>query len=231
MHQLIDRKKKLFFYFIIFILLSTQITKKNYDKKKYNFKLNNIEVLGLSNKNNNRVYKSLEPLLFTNTFLLNKKNFQDILKKNNLIESFYIKKFYPNTIKVNIKKTEFLAIISLNNKKFYIGSNAKLIPINNSEKFNKELPFIFGKIDNNKFVNLKKIIDESEFQFKEINSFFYFPSNRWDFKTNDGLLIKLPEKKILDALEYAYKIKKNEKFKDNKIIDLRIFNRIIISNE
>tara|TARA_B100001996_G_C18555025_1_gene552392 strand:+ start:84 stop:779 length:696 start_codon:yes stop_codon:yes gene_type:complete len=231
MHQFIDKKKKLFFYFILFLLLSTQITKRYNYEKKYYVKLNNIEVLGLSKKDNAKVYKSLEPLLFSNIFFLNKNKFQTVLEKNNLIESFYIKKFYPNTIKVNIKKTDFLAITNLDNKKFYIGSNLKLIPIVDAENINKKLPFVFGKINNQNFIELKKIIDKSDFKFNEINSFFYFPSNRWDFKTNDGLLIKLPEKKILAALKYAHKIKSDKKFEKNKIIDLRIPNRIIISNE
>ena len=66
MHLFTDKKKKLFFYFIIFILLSTQITKEYSYKKKYNIKINNIEILGLSDKDNAKVYKSLESLLFSN---------------------------------------------------------------------------------------------------------------------------------------------------------------------
>ena len=35
---------------------------------------------------------------------------------------------------------------------------------------------------------LKNIIDKSKFKFKEIKSFYYFPSGRWDLKTKSGLL-------------------------------------------
>ena len=65
------------------------------------------------------------------------------------------------------------------------------------------MPFVFSKSNYNEFVKLKKIIDKSKFQFKEIESFYYFPSNRWDFKTNEGMLIKLPEKNILESLQLA----------------------------
>ena len=231
MPQLTDKKKKFFFYLIIFILLSTQIAKNQYIKKKSQTKLKHIEVLGLSIEENIKVSKSLNSLLFTNILFLNKDNFYNILNKNNLIESFSIKKFYPNIIKVNIKKTDFLAITTQNNKKYYIGSNGKLISISENNDFNKKLPFVFSKSNYEKFINLKKIINKSKFKFEEIESFYYFPSNRWDIKTNDGLLIKLPEKNILDSLQYAYVIKTNEQFKDNKIIDLRISDNIIISNE
>ena len=90
---------------------------------------------------------------------------------------------------------------------------------------------MFSKNNYGDFVKLKKIIDKSDFQFKEIDSFYYFPSNRWDLKTNNGLLIKLPQKNLLEALQFAHKVRLNKKIKGNKIIDLRISNHMITSNE
>ena len=231
MLQFTDKKTKLFFYLILFILLSTQIAKNHNISKSSTIKSNHIEVFGLSNENNLKVLKSLNSLSFQNIFFINQSNFYKILKENNLIESFYIKKFYPNVIKINIKQTDFLAITTKKNKKFYIGSNGKLIPVGDVKDFNKKLPFVFSKSNYADFVNLKKIIDKSKFVFEEIESFYYFPSNRWNLKTNSGLLIKLPEKNILESLQFAYLIEKNRKFKNNKIIDLRISNRITVSDE
>ena len=231
MLQLIDKKKKLFFYIFLLIILGTKIPKNKNNKKNFTLKVNHIEVFGLSDENNRKVSENLNPLLLHNIFFIKKDYFEEILKKNNLIESFYIQKFYPNKIKVNIKKTNFLATTNQHNKKFYIGSNGKLILIKNTENFNKKLPFVFSKNNFGEFVKLKKIIDKSDFQFKEIDSFYYFPSNRWDLKTNNGLLIKLPQKNLFEALQFAHKVKLNEKIKDNKIIDLRISNHMITYNE
>ena len=231
MLQLIDRKLKIFFYLILFILLSTQITKNKNIKINFNTNLNNIEVLGLSVENNLKVYQSLKFLLTKNIFLVNKNDFQNILKKNNLVESFYIKKIYPNLIKIKIKQTKLLAITNKKSKKFFIGSNGKLIPVSQVELSYNELPFVYSKSNYIDFIKLKKIIDESKFQFEQIESFYYFPSNRWDIKTKDGFLIKLPEKNIAESLKFVALIKINEEFKDKKIIDLRISNNIILSNE
>ena len=231
MLQLIDRKLKIFFYLILFILLSTQITKNKDNKIDFTTNLNNIEVIGLSDKNNLKVYQSLKFLLTKNIFLLNKNDFQNILKKNNLVESFYIKKIYPNLIKIKIKQTKLLAITNKKGKKFFIGSNGKLIPVSQVELSYNELPFVYSKSNYIDFIKLKKIIDESEFQFEQIESFYYFPSNRWDIKTKDGFLIKLPEKNIAESLKFVALIKINEEFKDKKIIDLRISNNIVLSNE
>ena len=231
MLQLIDRKLKIFFYLILFLLLSTQITKKKDIEISFITNLNNLEVIGLSEKNNIKIYQSLKFLLTKNIFFINKKEFENILKKNNLVESFYIKKIYPNLIKIKIKQTKLLAITNKNGKKFFIGSNGKLIPDSQIEESYNKLPFVYSKSNYGNFIKLKKIIDESEFKFEQIESFYYFLNNRWDIKTKDGFLIKLPEKNIKESLKFATLIKINEEFKDKKIIDLRISNNIILSNE
>ena len=231
MLQLIDRKIKIFFYLMLFLLLSTQITKDKDIEISFITNLNNLEVIGLSEENNLKVYQSLKFLLTKNIFFINKNEFENILKKNNLVESFYIKKIYPNLIKIKIKQTKLLAITNKNGKKFFIGSNGKLIPGSQVEASYNELPFVYSKSNYINFIKLKKIIDESEFQFEQIESFYYFPSNRWDIKTKDGFLIKLPEKNIEESLKFAILIKINEEFKDKKIIDLRISNNIVLSSE
>ena len=212
-------------------MLSTQITKDKDIEISFITNLNNLDVLGLSEENNMKVYQSLKFLLTKNIFFINKNEFENILKKNNLVESFYIKKIYPNLIKIKIEQTKLLAITNKNGKKFFIGSNGKLIPGSQVEASYNELPFVYSKSNYINFIKLKKIIDESEFQFEQIESFYYFPSNRWDIKTKDGFLIKLPEKNIEESLKFALLIKINDEFKDKKIIDLRISNNIVLSNE
>ena len=225
-----DKKLKIFFYFFLFIFLSTQITKKQKIVNFFDIKINDIQVNGLSNEKNIEVLNSLKSLLFKNIFFVNKQSFVDILNQNNLIESFDIKKSYPNKILVEIKKTNFLAITNKNENKYYIGSNGKLISVKNNN-IEEKLPFVFSKSNYENFVILKNIIDQSDFSFDEIESFYYFPSNRWDFKTKNGLLIKLPEKKILESLQIVNKIKDSEKFKNINVIDLRMQKKIITYND
>ena len=164
-------------------------------------------------------------------WFIDKIKFAEVLKNNNLIESFTIKKFYPNLIKVNIKKADFLGITRKNDKKYYIGSNGKLISTKNNNYSKKNLPFVFGKVNYDDFIYFKKIIDKSEFQFEDIDSFYYFPNKRWDIKTKSGLLIKLPQKNVIESLKVAYLITSGDEFKDKNIIDLRVSNHISISND
>ena len=94
-----------------------------------------------------------------------------------------------------------------------------------------KIPFVFGNVSIEYFINLKKIIDESQFEYKDIDAFYFYPSNRVDIKTKDGVLIKLPHKNLSETLRMVNLIKKNDKFKNNKILDLRIVNHIITANE
>ena len=150
---------------------------------------------------------------------------------NNLIESFHIRKVYPDILSVKINKADFLAIVNQGTNKMIIASNGKLVSLNDVDFLTRKLPFVFGKVSNEYFINFKKIIDDSKFDYKEIEEFYFHPSNRIDIKTKDGFLIKLPFKNLSEALRLASLIKKDDKFKNNKILDLRIANHIITSNE
>ena len=229
MLQQIDKKQKLFIY-LFFLLLLTTFNNLSLSNSEYlKLKINQIKVSGLSSENNLKISEQFNKLVHhKNIFFINKNYFVNILEKNNLIHSFKVTKIYPNSIEVQVKKTELLAVTDRNNKKFFIGSNGKLI---NFESYNKSLPYVFGKIKIKDFIELKKIIAKSKFNFEEISELYFFPSGRWDIKNNKGILIKLPEKNLLKALNLAYHITINEIFKNDKVIDLRIYNHVISTNE
>ena len=231
MHQQIDKKNKLLFYIFLFILL-TSINNRSFLKRVNSLlKINNIEINGLSESENLKLFSKLRLLPLQNIFLVNSESFEKILDKNNLIQSFNIKKNYPNSILINIKKTNFLALTTFNNDKYIIASNGRLIKFEAIKEIKKELPYVFGKIDYLDFLIFKQIIDESEFDYKNISSLYYFPNKRWNIKTSNNILIKLSDTNILESLNIAKNIINNKNFKNKKIIDLRISNYIITSNE
>ena len=231
MHQQEGKKNKIFFFIFLLVFLSSINNKLFLEKKHSILKINEIKINGLNDKEKTKLIREFKAIFFENIFLISQKNFTNILNKNNLIQSFSVKKKYPNSISINIKKANFFAITNINNKKYLIGSNGKLIDYGNIINHKKKLPFIFGKLDYSDFINFKKIVDKSEFNYENITSLYHFPSNRWDIKTKNDILIKLPEKNFFNALNFANKIIYNNKFKSNKVIDLRISNHMIISNE
>ena len=228
MHQQIDKKRKLYIYLFLLIFLTTINNLPLINSGYLKLKINQIKVSGLSDENNFKILKDLDELISQNIFFVNKYYFLSILEKNNLIHSFKVKKIYPNSIEVQIRKADLLAITNFNEKKFFIGSNGKLIDYDSS---NTNLPYVFGKVKTVDFINFVKIIEQSKFNFKEISEMYFYSSGRWDIKNKHGILFKLPKKNLIKSLNIAYRIMDNEKLKNSKIIDLRISNHIVSTDE
>ena len=171
--------------------------------------------------------KKIKDFNLGNIFLINRNNLIKEIELNSLVEKYFIFKRYPSSIEINIKKTKFLAKINENGKIFYLGSNGKLTK---NDFSNNQLPFIFGNPDMIEFFNIKKIIDQSKISYEEIKNLYFFSSKRWDFELKDNTIIKLPNENTKLALKLALEFLHNNEFKDNRIIDARIKNQIILND-
>ena len=228
MLQYKDKKKNILLIFLILFFL-TSINSQLFIKKKESlYKLKYIEVIGLDNKSNIEIEQSLSFLKNTNIFNIDKEILKDQITKYNFIENYNVFKSYPSKIILELEQTEFLARTLIENEIFLIGSNSEFI---NNEKFNivMDLPIVFGKFTAEKFISFKKIIDKSEIDFKNIKEIFFYPSGRIDIKNKDKVLIKLPLENLEESLNMAKKIINSDL--NNNVIDLRISDQLILSNE
>ena len=217
--------KKILLYFFLFIILGTF---NNKSLNKFEFpKINRINISGFETHNNNFLEK-LEILKLNNLFLLKKSQIEELFDTNNLIEEYKIFKKYPSSLEVEIIKTKFLALLNIDGKTFFVGSNGKLIETKDNLK---DLPYIFGNLDVNSFLRLKKIIDNSTLKFKEIRNLYFFPSGRWDVELSSGILIKLPNEKLKESLDLSLNLLNNEKFVNVKLIDVRQKNQVIVNEQ
>ena len=224
MHQR-KSKKILIYLFLLFLVGSIN----NIHINNLNFlSVKEINVTGLENKENSTLSKKIERLLkLDNIYLINKKDLNTLIESNNLVEKYFIFKRYPSSLNINIDKTNFLAKISKNGKIYDLASNGKLIENRHS---NRQLPFVFGNPEIVEFFNIKKIIDESQISFEEIESLYFFLSKRWDLELRNNIIIKLPNDNIKESLKLASEFLYNNEFKDIKIIDARIKNQIILND-
>jgi len=223
MHQLIDKKNKIIIYLLLLLTLSTTNGKFAENQNNLSSTINHINIKGLSEINNSKIYNELNNLFYKNILLIGKEEIQRVISKYNIIEEYNIKKIYPSTININIKPTKFVARLSSSDQ--LIGSNGKLIEdIENSQI----LPYIFGEFKSKEFLEFKKNITESKFIFTNLKTLYFFPSNRWDILTSDDILIKLPQDNYSELLDLAYKIIGNNDFKNKNLIDLRVNNHLII---
>tara|TARA_B100000787_G_C16137097_1_gene270204 strand:- start:381 stop:1055 length:675 start_codon:yes stop_codon:yes gene_type:complete len=223
MHQLIDKKKKIIIYLLFLLILSTTSGKFVKKQNNHSSKINQINIVGLSDTDNSKITNELNNLLHENILLIAKDEIQKVISKYNIIEEYSIKKIYPSTININIKSTKFVARLS--NNDHLVGANGKLI----EDKGNSEiLPYIFGEFNSQNFLKFKKDIVKSKFTFTKIKTLYFFPSNRWDILTHDDILIKLPQDDISKSLNLAHMIISSDDLKNKNLIDLRVKNHLIV---
>ena len=229
MHQYRDKKKYFLFLFLTLFFLSSVNSQLFVEKKQSLYNLKYIEVIGLDEDLNIKIEKNLNFLINTNIFFLDKKILNNQINKYNYIENYSIFKSYPSKIILKLKHADLLARTIKNNELFLIGSNSKFINIEKFDNFNN-LPIVFGKFTGKEFILFKNNLNLSDLNYNEIKEIFFFPSGRIDIKTIDNFTVKFPSRNIEEAMNLANKIIKNEKF-NNNIIDLRVPNQIILSNE
>ena len=214
------KSKKILIYFFLLLVVGS-INNINLNGLKFQ-NINDINITGLDTKNKLILLKEIENFNLNNIFLISKIDLINEIESNSLVENYSIFKRYPSSLNISIEKTKFLAKINKDGQIFYIGSNGKFIK-NNS--LNNKLPFIFGNPEVFEFFKIKETIDKSKISYTEIKNLFFFPSKSWDLELIDNPIIKLPNDNINFALNLAI-----EFLNDNKFIDARIKNQIILND-
>ena len=222
MHQR-KGKKILIYFFLLLIVGSINNIKLNNLK----FTEINIEITGIEESEQKIILENINNLNLSNYFLINRNEILKIINSISLVEKFSIFKKYPDTLKIKIQQTKFLAKINYKGKEYFVGENGKLIK---STFSNKNLPYIFGKPDINEFLLFKKIIDQSKLSYKEIKNFYFFPSKRWDIELRNNTIIKLSKNTNIDSINTVFKFLGDKNFDNLNIVDARINNQIILND-
>ena len=230
MLQSIDKKRSIFFYILILFFLSTISNISLNHSASSLLQVNKIEVSGLDNDLNTIIEKKLEYIIGKNIFYLNNREIENKLNNFDYIHNYTVSRSFPSKINIKLKKTKLLAITYRDNKLLYVGSNKKIIFLP-QKKPDDSLPIIFGNFSKNEFFKLRRIISESKFDINKIKEYYYFPSKRWDIKLNDEILVKLPIENINNSINILDEVLNENVRKQNKVVDLRVSNQIIFSNE
>ena len=183
MHQSIDKKNKVVIYLIFLFILSTTSGKFTEKQKDYSLKINKINVEGLSISENLMIQNELNSIFYQNILILGKDKINKIINKYNIIEEYNIKKIYPSKLDVKIKPTKLIAKVISDNQ-LILGANGKLISNKHEDKI---FPHIFGEFNSESFLEFKKSVEISKFDFIEFKTMYFFPSNRWDILTVDNI--------------------------------------------
>ena len=212
---------------IIALILLISLTTITFDQKIIFsiFALKKITIENNSLLKKNDIKKSLEPIYDKNLLLLNNKEIKKILLQNSLIDSFKIKKKYPNTLKIEIFEKKPIAILFDKKQKFYISEKIELIDYNMLNSDNN-LPYVLGNKDDFKifYDNLRKI----KFPFNSVKKYILYENNRWDLETLNNKTIKLSPQNYKDNLEHYLNLINKKEFKNYNLYDFRIKNQLIL---
>ena len=216
--------KRLFIAMLLLLLLSTYNIQGFYSLSS---KLN-IEKILIENNNivtEKKIKAQLSYLYNSNLFLLNSKKIEKHLMKIDFIESYRIKRIYPNAIRIKIFEKKPIAILHYKKNKKFVTEKGDEINFIFDSQF-KSLPTVFGdkKSFNKLYFDLKKI----NFPISDVKTFYLFNSRRWDLLTLNDKLIKLPIKSYEKSLKNFLKIKGQENFEKYKVFDYRINNHLIL---
>jgi cell division protein FtsQ len=214
------KSKKILIYFFLLLIVGS-INNINFNSLKLQ-NINNIDITGLDIKDKSILLKEIQNFDLNNIFLIAKMDLTNEIESNSLVENYFVFKKYPSSLNIDIEKTQFLAKINKNGQIFFIGSNGKFIK---NDSLNNQLPFIFGNPTVKEFFKIREIIDKSKISYSEIKNLYFYPSKRWDLELRDNTIIKLPIDDIDRALNLAI-----EFLDDNKLIDARIENQIILND-
>jgi cell division septal protein FtsQ len=216
-------KKQLVIAFILFTLLTTITFKEKIIISQLNIKEIIVENNSLVKKKD--VKKLLISIYNKNIIFLDNKEIEKALTQNSFIETFDVKKKYPQTLKIRIFEKKPIAILLNKKKKFYLSDKIELIEFENIKKY-QDLPYVFGNRDDFKifYNDLKKI----NFPFDLISKYTLYESKRWDLETKDKIVIKLHSKNYLKNIKNYLDSRNKQNFKKYKIFDYRIDNQLIL---
>ena len=216
-------KKRLIIAIALLVLFTTYKPQDFYLGSKFNIEKIIIENNFILKKED--IKKDLIYIYDTNLFLLNTKLIKKSLAKQSFIESFEVKKIYPNKLKIKIFEKKPIAILLYKKNKFYFTANRNVIDYQDIKQY-ENLPIVYGNKEHfEKFYNdLKKI----NFSINQIKKFYYFESKRWDLLTHKNQIIKLPIKDYILSLENFSNLSGKNNFDKYQIFDYRIKDQLIL---
>ena len=145
------KKYKYYFFGFLFILLSTVNNTELQNSFNLNPKIKVIEVFGLHKDLNDKIKNKMAYLKYRSIYKIDENKIINNLQEYTFIENYKVSKVYPSKLIIELIETEYLAKTILNNKKYIVGSNGKLIDIKHIRD-ESELPNIFGNFSSKSFI-------------------------------------------------------------------------------
>ena len=216
-------KKKTSIFIFILVVLTTFNPKNKIVISKFNLQEIKIENNFLLHEND--IKKLLDPIYDKNLIFLKNSEIKGLLMQNSFVDSFNIKKKYPNSLKIEIFEKRPIAILIDKKRKYYLSDKIELIEFKNISDY-RDLPYVFGNLE--KFKIFYDDLKEINFPLDKIKKYILLETNRWDLETKDNKTLKLPIENYILSLKNYLNLESNNSFQKYKTFDYRIDNQLIL---
>ena len=217
-------KNRLLIALVLLLVLSSYNLQENFSLSP-NIKIDTIIIENASILDTNKIKQDLSFLYQKNLFLLNTQEIKTKISQIDLIESFEIKKIYPNDIIIRVFEKKPIAIIQNKGQKKFFTSKGEVINFLDVKRY-KTLPIVFG--DEKNFAILLNELNKINFPFRDIKTFYFFKTKRWDLITKQNQTIRLPIKNYRESLKNFISLKDQANFEKYKTFDYRIKDQLIL---
>ena len=217
-------KNRLLIALVLLLILSSYNLRENFSLSP-NIKIDSIIIENASILDTKKIKQDLSFLYQKNLFLLNTQEIKTKISQIDLIESFEIKKIYPNDIIIRVFEKKPIAIIQNKGQKKFFTSKGEVINFLDVKRY-KTLPIVFG--DEKNFAILLNELNKINFPFRDIKTFYFFKTKRWDLITKQNQTIRLPIKNYRESLKNFISLKDQANFEKYKTFDYRIKDQLIL---
>ncbi len=216
--------KRLFVAIFLLLILTTYSVQHKFN---FNHEIKIKKIIIANNKivHEKRIIRDLSFLYEKNPAFISTNKIQEILTKIDFIESFEIKKIYPDKIKIKIFEKKPIVILQNKKEKKYYTSSGDLVDFLDLNEF-KNLPIVFG--DKKNFEIFYEILKNLKFPINEIKALYLFETKRWDLITFDDQIVKLPINNFESSLKNFIELREKLSFSKYKTFDYRINGQLIL---
>jgi cell division protein FtsQ len=140
-----------------------------------------------------------------------------------------IRKFFPNTLSVDVSERTPFALWQRDGQVYVIDKDGREIEPLQDQRYGK-LPFTVGDEANHAAADLLAQIDAQPAIAERLQSAVFVAARRWDLHLDDGLTVKLPEHDVGPALAELVQLDAEKQLlsRDVVVIDLRLPDRVTV---
>jgi cell division protein FtsQ len=146
------------------------------------------------------------------------------------IKSVIVQRKFPGTIYVRVAERIPIAILQSKYKLYLVDSDGVVLENDGIGNFSN-LAIVVGEGAEKEAANLLSCLDKFHKIRKQLAFAVRIGKRRWNMKINRGIVVKLPEKGIMQALGILEEISDNNGFfnDDILVLDLRMLDRIVVT--